>query len=251
MSAKDQMDAMLEATARAEDAHFWFRGLRRSARIMLNAAAPERRFGMIVDCGAGTGRNLDWLSEYGSAVGVELSPTGLAHARSRRRRVARGTVAALPIATASADLATSFDVLYCLPDADERAALREMARILKPGGLVLVNVAALDVLHGAHSTLTNEVRRYTKAKLRARLESAGFTVERMSFTNFSTFPVTLAVRVFDRWSGRVAEASDADLRVPVAPVNRILNLALYAEAQLMRFVNLPVGTSLLCLARKT
>jgi len=244
------MDAMLEATARAEDAHFWFKGLRRSARIMLDAALEGRRLGHIVDCGAGTGRNLDWLREYGLAIGIERSPTGLAVARARGRLIVQGTVAALPLASSTVDLATSFDVLYCLPDADERAALAEMARVLRPGGLALVNVAALDMLHGAHSTLTRELRRYSRARLRNRLEGAGFTIDRMSFTNCSTFPATLAVRAFDRWSGRAGQASDADLRVPSAPINLTLDLALAAEAQLMRYINLPVGTSLMCLAHK-
>ncbi len=244
------MDAMLVATARAEDDHFWFRGLRRSARVMLDPVLRGRRLGGIVDCGAGTGRNLDWLSDYGPAVGIEQSPTGLAVARERGRRVVRGTVASLPIASSSVDLATSFDVLYCLSEAEERGAVAEMARVLRPGGRVLVNVAALDLLRGAHSTLTHELRRYTRASLRTRLEASGFVIERMSFTNCSTFPLTLAVRVFDRWSGRAMKASDADLQVPAAPVNATLDLALAAEAQAMRYVNLPVGTSLLCLARK-
>jgi hypothetical protein len=66
----------------------------------------------------------------------------------------------------------------------------------------------------------------------------------------TTFPVTLAVRVFDRLSGRAGTASDADLRVPPAPINRGFDLALRAEARLMRAVDLPIGTSLICRARK-
>ena len=246
---KDVMNAMLEATARAEDRHFWFKGLRRSARILLDAELKGRRVARIVDCGAGTGRNLDWLREYGDVIGVERSPSGLAVAAAHQRPVIRASVDALPIASRSMDLATSFDVLYCLPDEVEPVALREMVRVLRPGGLALFNVAALDMLHGSHSTLTNELRRYTRERLRTRLEAAGFQVKRMSFTNCSTFPMTLAVRVFDRWSGRAASASDADLQVPAAPVNAVLDLALSAEAQVMRYMNLPIGTSLLCLAR--
>jgi len=250
LDANDVMNAMLEATAEAEDRHFWFKGLRRSARILLDAELKGRHLQRIVDCGAGTGRNLDWLREYGNVVGVERSLSGLSVALAHGRPVVRASVDALPIATGSMDLATSFDVLYCLPDAVEPVALREMTRVLRPGGLALFNVAALDVLHGSHSTLTMELRRYTPERLRTRLEAAGLAVKRMSFTNCSTFPMTLAVRVFDRWSGRAAEASDADLQVPVAPVNAILDLALSAEAQVMRYMNLPIGTSLLCLARK-
>ena len=247
---KDVMNAMLEATAKAEDRHFWFKGLRRSAKIMLDAELKGRRLHRILDCGSGTGRNLDWLRHYGTAVGVERSPSGLAVAIAHHRPVVRASVAALPIASDSVDLATSFDVLYCLPDDVEPVALAEMVRVLRPGGLALFNVAALDVLHGSHSALTMELRRYTRARLRTRLEAAGLTVERMSYTNCSTFPMTLAVRAFDRWSGRADKASDADLQVPAAPVNSILDLALKGEAQIMRYMNLPIGTSLLCLARK-
>lgn len=244
------MERMLEATARAEDAHFWFKGLRRTARQMIDGARGGRALRRIVDCGAGTGRNLDWLREYGDAVGVELSPAGLGAGRARARRLVRGSVAALPIADATVDLATSFDVLYCLDDATERRALREMWRILKPGGLVLVNAAALDILRGSHSTLTHEVRRYTPARLRARLVEAGFTVERLTFTNFAVFPVALVRRGLERLGGRAGEASDDDLQVPPAPVNALFDVALAAEAAFLRVANLPVGTSVMAVARK-
>jgi SAM-dependent methyltransferase len=241
---------MLEATARAEEDHFWFRGLRRNAGRLLEAALAGRRPRRIIDCGAGTGRNLEWLGQFGPAVGVELSPTGLAHARAAGRTVVQATVTALPFPDAIADVATSFDVLYCLDDANERLALEEMWRVLRPAGIVLVNVAALDVLRGSHSTLTMEVRRYSRARLRAVLEAAGFTVERMTFTNGVTFPVTLAVRSLERMTGRAAEASDADLRVPPAPVNAVFNAALAAEGALLRYVNLPIGSSLMAIGRK-
>lgn len=244
------MERMLEATARAEDRHFWFIGLRRNAEQVLNRALGGRTLERIVDCGAGTGRNLDWLSRFGRPIGIELTPAGLEIGRAHGRPMVRGSVAALPFATASADLMTSFDVLYCLEDDEERRALAEMARVLRPGGLALINVAALDILRGAHSTLTHEVRRYTPARLRQRLAQAGFEVERLTFTNMATFPATLAVRTFDRISGRVAVASDADLRVPSPIINGTFDLALRAEAVAMRWIDLPIGTSLLCLARK-
>jgi SAM-dependent methyltransferase len=243
------MDAMLAATADAEDAHFWFKALRRTAEQILSRALNGRRDWRILDCGAGTGRNLDWLSAHGSAAGVELSPTGLAVARAHHRRVAQATVTHLPIADASIDVVTSFDVLYCLPDADERAALAEMRRVLRPGGWLLVNVAALDLLRGSHSTLTMEVRRYTPERLRSRLQDAGFVVERLTYTNCLTFPMTLAVRSADRLFGRADTASAQDLQVPLAPINAALDLLLRLEHLALRVTNLPIGSSLLCLAR--
>lgn len=241
---------MLEATALAEDRHFWFRALRRNAARALAHALGGRPAGRVVDCGSGTGRNLDWLNEFGPAIGVERSPTGLTVGRRHGRRMVRGSVDALPLPDECAGVATSFDVLYCLEDRVEHAAIAEMWRILQPGGLVLVHVAALDLLRGAHSTLTMEVRRYTPKRLRALVAGAGFTIERLTFTNMSIFPMTLAVRVADRVSGRAATASDADLRVPARPINATLDAMLALEGRMLTVMNLPVGSSLLCVARK-
>lgn len=244
------MEQMLEATARAEDRHFWFRGLRRNARLLLDQALGGRRAARIVDCGAGTGRNLDWLGEYGFAVGVERSRVGLRLGQAHGRRLVRASVTHLPFPDACADVATSFDVLYCLDDESARRAVREMWRILTPGGIAIVNTAALNVLRGAHSTLTMEVRRHSPGSLRALLTGGGFVIERMTFTNMATFLPTLAVRVADRLTGRANTASDADLRVPPAPINAVLSGVLAIEGGLLRLTNLPIGSSLLCSARK-
>lgn len=244
------MDRMLEATARAEDRHFWFRGLRRNARVLLEEALGGRRGVLIVDCGAGTGRNLDWLRRYGPAVGVERSLVGLRAGRALGRRLVRGSVTGLPFADGTVDVTTSFDVLYCLDESHERQAAREMWRVLKPGGIALVNVAALDVLRGSHSALTMEQRRYTPARLRRVLDAAGFSIRRMTFTNMMTFPLTLAARVGDRLRGRAGEASEAELRVPPAPLNAVLSGAVALDGALLRVANLPIGTSLMCVAIK-
>jgi SAM-dependent methyltransferase len=245
------MQRMLEATARAEDMHFWFRGLRRTARYLVESAQRGRPLARIVDLGAGTGRNLEWLVELGDAVGIERAPTGLAVARARRRRMIKGSVAALPLADDSIDLATSFDVLYCLDDATEREAIREMWRVLKPGGFIVVNVAALDVLKGSHSALTHEVRRYSPRQLRERLTAAGFTVERLTFTNVIPFPIALARRSLERLTGRAGVASESDLAVPPWPLNALLDMALQLEAVWLRVANLPIGTSIMAVARKS
>jgi len=244
------VEGLLEATARAEERHFWFRGLRRNARAFLDAALDGRSVGLIVDCGTGTGRNLDWLKTLGPAVGVELSPTGVRHARARARPVARGSVTHLPFPDACADVATSFDVFVCLDDASERRAVDEMWRVLKPGGIALINAAALQLLFGAHSALAGERRRYTRRSLRSLLTGAGFAVERMTYTNFVTFPIVLAVRSADRLTGRSRTGSTTDLTVPPGPVNLAIDLALRAESALLPLVNLPIGSSILCVARK-
>jgi SAM-dependent methyltransferase len=120
--------------------------LRRSAQVLLDAALGGRRLGCIVDCGAGTGRNLDWLRTFGKPVGVELSTTGLRAGAALGRPLVRGSVTALPVSSASMDVATSFDVLYCLDEADERQAVAEMRRVLVPGGVALLDLMDRDTV---------------------------------------------------------------------------------------------------------
>lgn len=244
------MDRLLVATANAENRHFWFLGLRRFAKIMLDATLPVTRPLRIIDCGAGTGRNLDWLNDYGWAMGVELEPTGLAIGRQHGRRLVRGTVAALPCADAAFDLATSFDVIYSLDDQTEQQALAEMHRVVTPGGHVLINAAALDVLTGSHSALANERRRYTASRLHAKMKYAGFEVVRMSYTNMSTLPITLAVRLAQRVMGQGNEAAETEMSIPAAPINAALAGMLRLEAAAFRVASLPIGSSVMCVARR-
>ena len=116
-------------------------------------------------------------------------------------RLIQGSVTQLPLADGSIDVVLSFDVLYCLESPAEQAAITEMFRVTRPGGSVIINVAALDILKGDHSVLGGEVRRYTKRDLRAKLEQAGFTVQRLTYTNASLFPIMAAVRAYQRWRG--------------------------------------------------
>lgn len=245
------MERLLAATASAEDRHFWFLGLRRFAKLMLDDALPAPRPLRIIDCGAGTGRNLDWLQTYGWAVGVELSPAGIAIGRRHGRRLVRGDVSALPYPDAAFDLATSFDVIYSLDDETERRALAEMYRVVKPGGIVLINAAALNILKGSHSALANERRRYTAARLRAKLSDAGFDVLRMSYTNMTTLPITLAVRLAQRLLGRSDQAGEGEMSVPAAPINAVLAGVLRLEARVISVASLPAGSSVMCVARRS
>lgn len=242
------MDRLLEATARAERDHFWFRGFRRIVEPLVADAAAGRRV-RVLDCGCGTGHNLTWLRRYGPSYGIDLTWAGLQFARaSGIHGVARATAASLPFRSAEFDIVTSFDVLYSLPDPIEAAAIREMHRVLRPGGRLIVNVAALEMLRGNHSILSNELRRYSRRLLSSRLEGGGFRVLRASYTNFTILPLIAGVRLAQRVSGHV-ESQD-EISIPPAPVNAILTALLAAEAGALRVVNMPLGSSLFAVAEK-
>jgi SAM-dependent methyltransferase len=245
------MDRLLEATARAERDHFWFRGFRRFVTPLLADAARERAPAplSILDCGCGTGNNLTLLRRFGRACGIDITWSGLDYARQRgERQVARASATSLPFPRDTFDLVASFDVLYAFDDDMERDALNEMFRVLRPGGYLLVNVAALKFLVGNHSVLGGEVRRYHREELREHLTRTGFDVARITYTNFSLLPIVATVRLAQRLVGH--HESDREMTVPAAPVNAILSGALAVEASAIKLINMPLGSSLLALARK-
>jgi SAM-dependent methyltransferase len=249
------MDHLLRATASAEARHFWFRGFRAFVTPLLQDASrlrPGAGIARILDCGCGTGANLALLNRYGRAYGFDLSPVGLRIARQAGRVLtARASAAAVPFPSDAFDIVTSFDVLYSLDDRTERAAMAEMFRVLKPGGFAVINVAAMEILRGDHSVLSHEVRRYTRADLRRRLEAAGFAVQRITYTNATLVLPMLAARTLQRRRGLKRE-SDAqqEISVPPGPLNGLLTALLLAESLYLRWFDAPAGSSLLCLARK-
>ena len=218
------------------------------ARAVAGVPAPR-----ILDCGCGTGSNLQMLRAYGSAVGFDLTATGAKFARAHGQTVAQASIAAIPFRTGAFDLVTSFDVFQTLPDDVERSAIAEIARVLKPGGWLLLHVAALEILHGKHSVLSEEVRRYTPGRLRAIVESGGFQIDRLTFDHMSLLPLMLPVRMWHRATaagGQVA-AGEAEIAVPMAPVNAALTALVSLEALALRAVNMPIGSSLMCLAAQS
>ena len=244
---------MLDETFRAEQRHFWYRGFRRFVEPLLIRAITGKTRPKILDCGSGTGSNLIFLQQFGVPFGVDLTWRGLEFGHQRGlTRLAQASVASLPIISGSIDVAVSFDVLYCLPDADEQAAIAEMFRVLRPGGALIVNVAALDMLKGDHSVLVSEVRRYTRRQLARKLHRVGFRIQRITYTNAALFPLTATVRALQRLRGVKANGGErGDFYVPPEPINTLFSGALTAEAKLIASgMDMPFGSSLLCLAAK-
>ena len=246
-----------EAMYRVEDTLWWYTGMRRMAEKILgsrlDAPGPLLR---ILDAGCGTGGNLAWLSRFGAAAGVDLSPLAVNFcARRQLTTVSRGSITDLPFADQQFDLVTSFDVIYHLQVEDDVRALREMWRVLKPGGWVYVRVPALEQLRSAHDAAVHTRQRYRREELGDRMERAGFRVERLTYANSLLFPLAAASRLGARLRGNTAhsgEASNVESDVhPVAPiVNATFGGILRAEAALLAHVDLPIGLSAVALAQR-
>ena len=230
----------------AEERQWWYVGMRAIALALLEGALPPDPRRRVLDAGCGSGANLAALARYGRAVGADVSEDALALARRRQAAAVGASVLSLPFGDTAFGLVTSFDVLYhrCVPDDAE--AVRELARVLAPGGFLLVRVPALRMLWGAHDEAVHSRHRYTRAEVEALLRGAGFAVVRATYANFFLFPVILLRRTLDRLTGR----HGSDVAFLPAPFEALFRRLLLLEAWLVRRVSLPVGASVLVLARK-
>jgi SAM-dependent methyltransferase len=244
------VDDLLELTRLAEADHCWFHGFRGFVVPVIAELAAERRGLRIVDCGCGTAANIALLQPYGRVFGFDLGHPVVRRAQERTGApTIQADITRSPFAPGSFDIATSFDVLQCVDD--DQAAIAEMARIVKPGGAVVLTLAAFSFLSGDHAEAWNEVHRYTPQSARELVERAGLRAERVSFMFASLFPVLLALRASQRLLRPYrALKRDTDMAVPPAPINRLLTWMVTTEAALARRVPMPIGSSLLVVARK-
>jgi len=235
-------------THRAEDRHWWYRG-RRSVleRVVAQLRLPARA--QILDAGCGSGRNMVELAHHGTVTGIELSATSASLARARNTgEVIEGSVLQMPFAADSFELAASLDVIEHLED--DLSALRELRRVVAPGGALLVTVPAYQWLWSGHDEINHHHRRYTRRSLVRVAEQAGWELVRTTYFNSLLLPVAIALRGLDRFSSSKTTESSLDLWVPPPALNWLLERPLALEAALIgRHTRIPAGLSLLVVLR--
>ena len=230
----------------AEERQWWYVGMRTITAALLDKHLDGARRPRILDAGCGTGNNLVHFGARGRAVGVDLSEDALRFCRTRGVSAARASVLSLPFPGAAFDLVTSFDVLYHRWITDDRAAVAELARVLAPGGMLLVRVPALKMLWGAHDDAVLSRHRYTRGEVAALMRGAGLEVLELTYANTLLFPVLAVRRGLDRLTGR--HGSDVGFLPP--PVEAAFRGLLQVEARLVRHVRLPIGASVFAVGRK-
>jgi SAM-dependent methyltransferase len=180
----------------------------------------------------------------------DLAEGGLRFARRRGLpRLFQSDIRSLPVRSASYDVALSLDVLVHFPAGGEAPAIAELARVLKPGGLLVLRVSALDILRSRHSHFTHERQRFTRPRLLAAVRAQGLEPLRCTYLNSLLMPVALFK--FRVWEPLTRQPPGSGL-TPVAPwLNTILEQFLKLEsAWLSGGRNFPAGQSLLIFARK-
>ena len=233
--------------AAVEDEHWWYRNMR---ALMSDLLAPFLGSDQtVLDAGCGPGGNGAWLGQHGFVTGADLAIEALELVRDRRPGVApvRADVTRLPYSGESFDLAVEVTVLCNVPD--HSAAARELARILRPGGALLLVEPAFPMLRRAHDRTVHTIRRYRRAGLVGLAESAGLTVRRATYAYSFLTPPAAALALADRVRPRPLESAGSD--VQRRTLDRVFGPLAHAERRrIARGRDVPVGTSVIVLATR-
>lgn len=245
---REMMEHTYPILFRVEQSHWWHTGRRRILAGFVEeicSRVTDRR-PRILDVGCGTGANLLMLSAYGDAEGVDVSEDALAFCRERGLdHVKHGAGEELPYEDGMFDLVTAFDVVEHMDD--DLAGLKEMFRVLRPGGHALVFVPTFMFLWGLQDDVSNHRRRYRLPELRRVLEQAGFEIERSTYANITFFLPILLVRKLMRLTGL---KTDTENNINISALNGVFGALFGSESVILRYMNLPFGVSGLCVARK-
>lgn len=239
--------------AAADQDFWWYRGMREIIFGLLDPLARGNPIQRVIEAGCGTGYFSKVLAgRYGwTMFPLDLRPEGLNYARRQGApRLTQGDITALPFASAAFEALVSFDVIPHLQRGQEHQAMSEFARVLKPGGLLVIRAAAFDFLRSKHSEFVHEKQRFTRKQLVDAAERAGFRVERATYANSLLLPIALFK--FRIWEP-LTRTSPASAVQPVAKwLDRLLYLPLKVEAGWIgRGAALPVGQSLIVMGRKS
>ena len=234
--------------AAIEQAHFWFRVRNQLIQWALRNYFPDAK--SFFEVGCGTGFVLAGIREKFPAlqlVGSDIFTDGLAFAKARLPgvRLYQMDARSIPF-EGEFDVVGAFDVLEHL--VEDNTALAQMFNAARPGGGLLISVPQQRYLWSASDEHAMHQRRYSRAELRGKVESAGFRIERITSFNSLLFPLMV-------WS-RMQQKRDQEFQpgreLEISPtLNKILESILKLERLLIeKGVSFPVGGSLLLIGRR-
>lgn len=233
--------------AEFEQSHWWFDGRRRLfARELVKAGVVDPRG--ILDVGTGTGSNLRMLRSLGFAgvIGLDSSYEAIRFcAQKGLGSVHHGDICAMPFASSSFDLILVTDVIEHVDD--DGLALREIARVLRPGGKALITVPAFNSLWGLQDRIGHHRRRYRLRQLRRQIEDAGLRPLRMFYFNYLLFvPIWLTRRVIELLGLKLKNEGQLNAPLP----NFIFALIFRLDTLTAPYLRPPFGVSIFGLVIK-
>lgn len=230
-----------------EEKYWWFVGKRFLLASFLKKI-PLNKNPRLLDVGCGTGLTAEMLKKYGSVWALDSSKEALDFCKKRSlANLQLGSVEKLPYSDNFFDVVTCLDVLYHQRVKDDSIALKEINRVLLPGGYLLLTDAALPCLWSRHDLVHHSRRRYTCQELAYKLKRSGFEIKKLTYFNTALFPLVFLSRKINNFLN-LKPSSD------IKKTNKVLNFLLkklyLSELSLLPYFNYPFGVSVFALARK-
>ena len=234
-----------------EERFWWFVAMRTITDSIVADSLQGRRL-TILDAGCGTGYNVSHYERAGHSVfALDVASDAIVGVRQRGlRKVCQASVTQIPYRSGAFDFVFSFDVIGQVSVEQAEEAVREMYRVLKPGGGLFVRVAAFEWLRSSHDEELHTIHRYTSPELREKLQNAGFQVRLATYANSLLFPVILLRRSLK--SVGIGRGTDVKpMPAALGWLDPIFRNILGAEARILGAgQRLPFGLSVICYARK-
>jgi len=230
--------------AQVEASHWWYAATR---ALLSQVLTPHLAAGArLLDAGCGTGATGGWLARHGRLAASDVEPLALALYREARptAALAAAEIERLPFADGSFDLALCVTVLYHARVADPAAAVRELARTVRPGGVVCLLEPGVPRLRRAHDRITHTARRFAASDMRALLTGAGLNPLRVTGAYGFLVPPALVKALVER--GDTASDLDTGRGLAGALLGRLARL----ERRWLARHDLPIGLSVLGLGVK-
>ena len=250
-----------------EDDYWWFRGRRdiqyqllkdevRGCSTLLGTPSRAQASTLlgtsILDIGCAGGHLMRMLQEKGftDITGIDISQKALDQSREKDiEKVYLRDASQTGFPDESFDVIVSGDILEHIKD--DRKAITEWKRVLRKNGRLIIFVPAHSFLWSGHDETCNHFRRYSRGSLERILKGAGLKIEKMSYWNFSMFFPVFVMRMAKRLLGIKGMSGDDDFIRLGPALNSILKKLLISENRVLRHMDLPMGVSVLAVARKS
>jgi SAM-dependent methyltransferase len=226
----------------AQPEYWWYRARSGLLRTVMEPHLGDT--GTVLDVGSADGPSVDWMrGGHRHRIALDLDIDALAPGD------VCASAMALPFADGTFDVVAAFDVLeHCEP---ESVAVAELARVLRPGGRLLVAVPAYSWAWTAFDEAVGHHRRYTRRRLVRALEARGLEVRRATYMFAGTFPLFAAERILRKLRRRRAEADAAELPEVARATERLLMGLSRIDQRALRRRSLPFGSSVVAVATRS
>ncbi len=231
-----------------EDSHFFYVANRRIIISLIEKFKTGGKKVRILDAGCGTGLLAKKLAKYGEVLGTDISDEAVKFARLCNIKVQKASITKLPFPTNTFDIVTCIDVINHRWVKNDLRALKELNRVLKTTGLLIIRASANSWLHLSHDQHVFLKKRYDKSEFQNKLLNAGFIIKKISYINMILLPMAMIQSLIEKL--KPSQTSTSAIKTIPRPLNSLMTFILSLEARLLPWINLPFGIALIAICQK-